>query len=625
MSGLCGFVACGGKEIPKTALIRRMCGALARRGPDEEDIYISPGIGLGYLHLASSGCMQPLSDASGRFVIVHDGHIANGPQLRQELEFQGAVFHTSSGAEVLLHGLIRHGINFLHSVNGVFAFALWDAEESKLLLARDRFGVKPLYWSFLPGRGVLFGSEASAIIAVEQDCARLDMHALGLYLALSYIPGEQSIYSPIKRLLPGFSITVKGGGEPETSAWWDLAANWGKVPPCKEDEALEYFTELFDDAVRLRLGADTSVGALLSSGIDSASVVSSMTRYMPGVRTFSAAFRDRSHNEAPQAAECAKFLGTQHIELLVDDSAERILLELSEQLDEPFADTSIIPMHILCAKTKEHVNIVLTGDGGDELLAGYTTLRADALYPWIRRLPAGVVSALRFAAGMVPEHHAKVSFSYKLKQFLGAYPKSVEDAHAWWRMLFSPERLQALFPLLPHADAAFMPFREAYGRGESLSRQDRFLLTDYCTWLPFDCATKADRASMNNGLEIRSPFLDHRLVEFCTALPPHWKRIGDKGKIILYKAMRDRVPAQVLQRRKLGFNAPVSAWLVGQWRQLAEDMFSDGNLKQYAFLHAPTIRTLWREHACEGKDHGFRLFTILMFLLWLQKHDMQVH
>ena len=622
MCGICGYSLAG--ATPPQELVARMCARLARRGPDAQGVHCAPGIGLGHTRLCvidlTTGA-QPMHSADGRHSIVFNGEIYNYRELRAELEQLGRVFRTDSDTEVLLHALITWGPDALHRCNGMFALALWDAQERSLLLARDRLGVKPLYWARTPQGGLLFASELSAIAASGLVPAQRNDDALLSLLNVGYILGEHAILQGVQRLAPGHTLHF-ADGHVRLSCWWDLAHAW-KNAPCPVQSDAEYtaeFQALLDDCVRVRLKSDVPLGAFLSGGVDSSAVAASMRRAAPEVFTFTMAFADPRFDESPQAAKVASLLGVRHQSDIADADCCGVLLDLAEHLDEPFADTSIIPTHMLCRMARQHITVALSGDGGDELLAGYVTLHADALFPHLKRLPKPLWALLAGFSRLLPDIRGKVSFTYKLRQFLAAYPLSPQDAHAWWRMLFSGEQIARLLPQYAHtAEQVFAPFRAAWDASQGLALEDRFLFMDYKTWLLDDILYKADRASMQHGLEVRSPFLDYRLVEYCAGLPARLKRQGRQGKILLKRATEQRIPKDILYAPKRGFNAPVAQWLCGPWRELAENAFHPASLAACG-LDPALPRQCWQEHLAGQRDHGFRLFAVFMYVLWAQRH-----
>lgn len=622
MCGICGYALPG--HTPPESLLRDMCVPLARRGPDAEGVYCAPGIGLGHRRLTvldTVGGAQPMRDPSGRFALICNGEIYNHRSVREDLEALGHVFHTRSDTEVLLHACMQWGQEALARCNGMFALAFWDAAEQRLLLARDRLGVKPLYWARCPRGGLLFASELTAVMAAGRLTGTLHIPALQGYLNLGYVLGEQSIMEGVFRLSPGHALTFRNG-ETRIRQWWNLADVWRNAPRPERslEEHREAFQALLDDSVRLRLESDVPLGAFLSGGLDSCAVVAAMRQAAPDVCAFTMAFDDPNFNEGPQAERVARFLGVRHMAAVADAQAQAVLPSIATRLDEPFADTSIIPTYMLCAAAHRRITVALSGDGGDELLAGYVTLHADALFPWLRALPRPLARMLCGAAHLLPDIRGKVSFTYKLKQFLAAYPLKPQDAHAWWRMLFSGEQVARLLPgSAAHvAERLFAPFRAAWAASEGLNMLDRFLYVDYMTWLPDDILFKADRASMRHGLEVRSPFLDYRLVTFCAGLPPECKRRGRHGKILLREATARRVPRDILAAPKRGFNAPVSHWLCGLWRDMAEEAFAQEALES-CVIAPELIRRCWKEHASGHRDHGFRLFAVLMYMLWARR------
>ena len=598
-----------------------MCQSLVHRGPDYSGIYTAPGVGLGHRRLKVIDLpadRQPMTDSSGRYTLALDGEIYSYAELRQALAQAGYVFSSRSGTEVLLYGLIDHGLDFLHRVNGMFAFALWDDREKELLLVRDRFGVKPLYWAVWEG-GLVFASEASSIMASGFLPPVLNQASRSLFLALSYIPGENSIFAGVKRLPPGSWLRFSAGRGLQTGTWWEAIEYWrrGREAGLSITDWRTAFRDILEDAVSSRMVSDVPLGVLLSGGLDSAVVAALMRRAGPEVNAFTMAFADPSHNEAPQAKATAKALDLRYFEELADLSAPEALADLAASLDEPFADTSIIPIDALCRLARRQATVVLSGDGADELLAGYITLQADEIYGRLLKFPPGLVLGLRRLVNLLPDSRRKVNIVFRLKQFLAAYPRDEAMAHASWRLLFYPEALRELFPETDDVADVFSPFLKAWDEAADLPRLDRLLYVDYKTWLPDDILVKTDRASMRHGLELRSPFLDYRLFNLCAGLPAGFKRNGGQGKMILRQYAAALLPRCVLHRPKRGFNTPVADWLSGSWRGLAEQEFTMASLEGCGLRPEP-VRKMWAEHLRERKNHGFQLFNIIMYCLWFK-------
>lgn len=620
MCGICGCVLADPRGVADRGALRRMCAAIRHRGPDEAGIFVLPGMGFGHQRLKIIDLVsgqQPMTDEGERHALVYNGEIYNYRELRSDLEREGYVFRTHSDTEVLFQGLVRHGLGFVPRLNGMFAFAFWDTAKKELLLVRDRFGIKPLYWSLQPGLGLVFASEASALRASGLLPCEVAPESLAFYLGLSYIPGERSIYRGVNRLQPGCWLRYTAASGMTEGKWWDLAREWEnglRAAGAGRDWEEEFF-DLILDAVKIRMQSDVPLGAFLSSGVDSSTIVALMKRHSPATCAFTMGFQEASHDESALAAETARLLGVRHYVESAELNATEVLLELARQLDEPFADTSLLPMYMLCENARKHVTVALTGDGADELLGGYVTLQADALYAKLRFLPASLLALVRKAVEALPETHKKLDLAYKLKQFFRAFPRPAEEAHASWRMLFQPETLAGICSRGELAQELFTPFLTAWNEAQGLPRLDRLLYVDYKTWLADDILVKADRASMLHALELRSPFLDWRLFRLCAGMPADLKRQGRKGKIILKRVAERLLPPSVLERPKQGFNAPVARWFLTQWRPLAEEYLTPAHLES-AGLNPRIIGTLWQEHRSGKRNHGFRLYPVLLYLLW---------
>jgi asparagine synthase (glutamine-hydrolysing) len=620
MCGICGFAPFDAQRKPDERLIWRMCAPLISRGPDDAGVFTGGGVGLGHRRLSVIDLQtgsQPMSDASGRYTIVFNGEIYNYEALRRDLAKRHS-FLTTSDTEVLLYGLIDGGVEFLGKTNGMFAFGLWDAKERSLLIGRDRFGVKPLYFATAAGQGLLFASEASAIEASNLMSNAIDRQTLALFLAWSYIPNDRSIFIGVEKL-PAGSWLKWSGGRIERGVWWDLSAKWQSAQANAIDRSAqewrEEFGRLLSDAVKIRLKSDVPLGAFLSGGLDSAAIAALMKRHTAQVNTFTIAFADKSHNEAPLARQSAEAIGTTHREQLVNVSGADRLLSIAATLDEPFADTSIVPTHALCQTAKQFVTVALSGDGADELLGGYVTHQADAIYGRVSLLPSAMLKASRWAVNLLPDNHRKLNAAFKLKQFFAAYPRPAAQAHACWRLLFYPDALGSLLLDFDRSLNIFASFEAAYDEAQLLPSLDRFLFVDYKTWLIGDVLTKSDRAGMRHGLEVRSPYMDYRLFELCAAMPASLKRHGRASKVVLREFVREILPPFVTSRPKRGFNAPVAQWLCNEWRDISETAFQSGAVES-AGLSSEFVGKLWREHKSGAKNHGFRLFNILSYLLW---------
>lgn len=631
MCGIYGVILPDPAQALAPQVLEDMGSALRYRGPDAEGLWSAPGVWLGHRRLKIidlEGGVQPMADPQGQVVLSYNGEVYNFLELRRELREAGAVLRTRSDTEVILQGYLHWGLGVLDRIVGMYAFAIWDGRSRTLLLARDRLGVKPLYWAELPGGGLVFASELKAILASGLVARRVDFQAAARYCAFGYVMGEESMVEGVRRLPAAATLTWQNGRVLGIKPYWDMARLWreARQSPLHGREIQEAFQAGLEQATVQRMVSDVPLGAFLSGGLDSSAVAALMRRHSQEVRTYSIGFRYASFDESGYARQTAAALGCRHFDQIVDCRDPALLLEIVSRLDEPFADTSILPTYALCRMARRQVTVALSGDGADELLAGYVTHLANRYYGLYRRLPAPLAGALRALAGLWPDSRRKVNLVFKAKQFLGAHPRSPAEAHGWWRTICPPEALRRLLPGAGEGlPDIYAPFRQAYARAQGLAELDRFLYIDYQTWLVDDILVKADRASMNHGLEIRSPFLDTRLVELMMRAPPACKLSGRTTKVLLRQCARAWLPAAVLKRRKAGFNAPVAQWLCEAWRELAEEAFGHVLPVHMPGLDGAWLRGRWSEHLSGRRDHGYGLFALLVLALWLRENRLTVH
>ncbi len=623
MCGICGIAHPHRDHKPDNDLLERMTQSLAHRGPDESGTVLTPHVSLGHRRLSvidlATG-QQPMEEPERNLLLSYNGEIYNFRDLRKELIAEGIPFRTDSDTEVLLLGFAHWGMaRLLQKIVGMYAFALWDGREHRLYLVRDRLGVKPLYWCTDADGTLYFASELRALRLTPAVEDSLNDTAAFHYFNLGYVVGQEAIIQGVHQLAPGTCLTWQPGAPPRVEDYWNLAEVWtqrqeGTSRP--EQEYYEEFSALLQQTIGERLLSEVPLGAFLSGGLDSSLICAGIRQQQTSLKTFSMGFEERSYSELPWATLVANDLGTDHQEAIVACEDPDLLLQVASHLDEPFADTSILPTWVLCREARTHLTVALSGDGGDELLAGYTTHAADKLHGVARHLPRPALTMANALIQGLPDSRAKVGTLFKLKQFLAGAHRDACDAHASWRMLQSRDNLRAL--ILPEAwdDTfdAFAPFREVYDQVPHLNPLDRMLYVDYKTWLANDILVKVDRASMAHGLEVRSPFLDHRLVEFCAGMPPALKLRGFRGKHIMRKVAEGHVPDAVIRRKKAGFNSPVSHWIAGPWRDLVQDTLLGHDAP--ALLQKERTRALIDEHMAGKRDHGFRLFALLMFALW---------
>jgi asparagine synthase (glutamine-hydrolysing) len=624
MCGIAGELRLDAGERADARRVRAMCAAMVHRGPDSFGEHTDGEVALGMRRLAIvdvAGGLQPLGNEDGTVQVVCNGEIYNAPQLARDLEARGHRLRTRSDVEVIAHLYEERGLDVAEALDGMFAFALWDATRRRLVLGRDRLGIKPLYVAEV-GRRLLFGSEAKCLLAGGFE-PEIDRQSLHDYLTLGYVAGPASIFAGARQLPPGCVLIAEPGRPIRTQAYWSLA---GHVAPDDGRPASVWereFLQTLRDAVASHLMADVPLGVFLSGGLDSGSIVALMHELgVHPIRTFTIDFEEQSFSEATLARQVAARYGTEHHELVVRPDAARLLPTLVRHFDEPYADDSAIPVYYLSELARRHVKVVLSGEGGDEMLAGYDTYRARRLASWYARLPralgAGFVPTV---VRHLPVSHAKVSFDYKAKRFVtGAYLPPAAG-HLWWKTVFGEDAKAALYgdgvepgslePTQRLYDAAY-----AESDGGDL---DRLQYLDAQIYLPADILVKADRMSMAHSLEARVPFLDRRLVEFCRRLPPRMRLRGLTSKYVLRNAMRDRLPAAVTQGRKRGFSAPMPAWFAGALREYTGDMLSPSRLRRQGIFEPAAVWRYIDEHATRRVDHSRQLLTLLVFSVWYEE------
>jgi asparagine synthase (glutamine-hydrolysing) len=627
MCGITGIADLGGPVRPE--VLRRMTNTLRHRGPDEESYHIpvpaagGAAVGFGFRRLAIIdllGGRQPMCNEDGAIWIVCNGEIYNHADLRLELEAKGHTFRTHSDVEPLLHLYEEHGADCLAKVNGMFALAIWDAQNQTLFLARDRLGKKPLYYRHTPAR-LIFGSEVKALLT-HPDCPReLDARNLSKYLAYEYVPSPHCIFKGIHKLPAGHWLTWKNG-QTRLGRYWDLKFSSGPDGR-SENEIAGELRERLKESVRRRLISDVPLGVFLSGGIDSSSVVAMMAELMPPaqIKTFAIGFEEKSFDESGHARRLAGYFGTDHREqILQSKTLLEMLPEVAAFLDEPLADASIIPTYLLSKFTRQHVTVALGGDGGDELFAGYPTFQAHRMagfYKMPRLLHERMIQPL---AECLPVSSDNFSLDFKVKRFLRGMGRRPEIRDQFWMGSFTPaEQRSLLHGPAPEIDAYddVLEAEKNCGSGNSMER----LIYLYCKFYLQDCIlTKVDRASMACSLEVRAPFLDYTFVEFVNAIPFRLKLKGLTAKYILKKAMRDKLPPEILGRGKKGFGIPVAKWFRNGLREPLLDLLSESRIRRQGIFNPAEITRLVDEHLRGTKDNRKQLWTLFMFELWAEHY-----
>lgn len=620
MCGIAGAVWTDPTRVIDPEVLRRMVAALAHRGPDADGFYTDPNAALGHRRLAiiDVACgAQPMANEDDSVWVVFNGEIYNHHELRGELEGRGHRFRTHSDTEVLVHLYEDQGEEAIARLNGMFALAIWDQRQRRLLLARDRMGEKPLVYRHEPGR-LLFASELKALLAVPGLPRRIDPAALDAYLAYQYVPHPRIIFEGYQKLPPGH-LAVYADDRLEVRRYWspDLQS---EVDRPAEEYAQE-LRELLTSAVAMRLESEVPLGAFLSGGIDSSIIVGLMSKQMDRpVRTFSIGFPVRQYDETHYARLVARRHGTLHEEFRVEPDAIESLPKLVWHYDEPFADSSALPTWYLSQLTRRHVTVALTGDGGDELFAGYDRYRAVRLAAGLDRLgPLRRLLAARFWQRL-PASPRQKSLLRRIKRFSQSLAMPPARRYFEWISIFGQARRAALYSesflaALPEGDPLdFLASHAALAAGRD--PVTRFSLADALTYLPGDLMTKVDIAAMAHGLETRPPFLDHRVVELAARMPVRLKFRGGKGKRILLDTFADLLPPEIQTRKKMGFGVPLDHWFRGPLAEFTRSVLLDRRTLDRGLFREEAVRELVESHLAGRFDHSARLWSLLVLEMW---------
>jgi asparagine synthase (glutamine-hydrolysing) len=620
MCGIAGILSSDGLDASAPDYAVRMRDVLTHRGPDGAGLWVDDYVALAHRRLSIidlSGGAQPLSNETGTVWLTFNGEIYNHADLRRQLEAKGHRYRTHSDTETIVHAYEEWGDECVTHFRGMFAFALWDAPKRRLLLARDRLGIKPIYYAELPGGGLVFGSEIKAVLehpGVPRDW-RPD--AVDSYLTLLYVPAPDTIYDAVKKL-PAGHVLVAENGRTRLRQYWDLQFT-GDGDDAREEEYLDELDSLLRESVKLRLISDVPLGAFLSGGIDSTAVVAYMVETSDApVHTTSVGFDERAYDELEHAGVVARHLGCQHHPQVVTPAIVDLLPRLAWHLDEPFADSSAVPTYYVSAAARQSVTVALSGDGGDELWAGYTRHRVERLE-----------SRARNALGAAAPHAGRLAH---------ALPLSVKGARALRHLALEPAAACAVKHAYSHFEAdarrqlysadfaqqmagadSLAPFKGAYAACQSPDSLDRTMYVDVKTYLVDDILTKVDKMSMAVSLEARVPLLDHKLLEFAARVPSSLKLRGRTSKYLLRRLLQRRVPQSILERRKRGFEAPIGEWLRGPLAPMTWELLHDGRLASRGLFRPAEVQRLWQEHKTGRVDHRHRLWQLLMLELWFRQ------
>ncbi|HXY34702.1 MAG TPA: asparagine synthase (glutamine-hydrolyzing) [Planctomycetaceae bacterium] len=622
---MCGIFGIVGRTAEE-ALVRSWIDVMRHRGPDAAGVYCAENIVLAHRRLSivdtRASADQPFWDPSGQTAVVFNGEIYNCRELRRHLESAGHIFRTSGDTEVLLYGYIEWGAAVVERLNGMFAFALYDATEQSLFLGRDRLGKKPLFLAHLADGALAFASELKPLLACGLVDTRVDPHAIVDYLRLNYVLSPRTMLQAVTQLSPGCCGLYRHHAW-RTRRYWDLADHIlaPKIEPQSARAATGEFDALLADATRIRLYSDVPLGAFLSGGVDSSTVVGMMRRFRGGeLFTYSVEFAAAAYDESHYSRLASRHFQTRHHPEQIGEPVADELPEFARLMDVPLGDDSSIAMFQLARHARRSVTVCLTGDGADELFAGYATYQADRLKRWINRLRLPIGGVLDALIALSFERGAKLGRKFRWQQFRRGLALSPADAHYLWREINSTGKLSGnLAQSLDGAVRDYRPldvFREHFNRVRDADWLDRFLYVDCCTWLVDDILTKVDRTSMAASLECRSPFLDHRVVEFAARLPQPFKLSLFQGKQAVRALARRLMPRAIVDRRKSGFNSPTDVWMRGTLRAMVQDVLSSGRLESLGLPWKGGIEPLWRQFLRGERRHQYSLWGLFMLGLW---------
>ncbi|MEK6531513.1 MAG: asparagine synthase (glutamine-hydrolyzing) [Deltaproteobacteria bacterium] len=628
MCGISGFVTSEGRDINRQDALKSMASLLRHRGPDETNFYVDPaGISgaprayLGHNRLRiidlTASASQPMPNEARDCWIVFNGEIYNYTELKTELKARGHVFRSNSDTEVIIHGYEEYGDDVVTRIDGMFAFAIWDSTKKRMLLARDRTGKKPLYYAH-SSREFTFASEIKSIISCPWIEKKVLLDGIVEYLTLGYVLAPKTMYEGIQELPPATRLVLENGFLKGPEKFWDLKIDSRQEFMKTEDEAAEDIRRLLTGAVEKRLASEVPLGAFLSGGIDSSIIVAIMSRLLKTpVRTFSIGFgEDASFDETRYAEIASRRFSTRHTTFRVNVDAASILEKLLWHHDQPYGDSAAIPTYLVCSLARRHVTVALNGDGGDEVFAGYDRFRA-ALFA--QNTPEFMFRVARVVGRFLPAGYGYYNLRRRLLRFAGRQNNNASGGNRAfkrfleWISIFSEDMLSMLLKDYAGGDPL-----NGFAQKNSRPLLDRLLDFNFHTYLPYDLNAKMDRMSMAASLETRSPFLDTALIEYAAKLPARLKIRGRVTKHILRKAFRDQIPAEILKRPKHGFGMPLGLWFKGALGGMFKDIVLTSRAESAAYLNADFLEKIFNEHQKGVSDHGYRLWTVLQFEMWLK-------
>lgn len=622
MCGICGIYTIK-KDIPvEYALLEKMCQALIHRGPDDQGIYIDDSFAIGMRRLSIidvEGGHQPMHNEDKSIWVVYNGEIYNFKELKETLKSYGHQFATNCDTEVIVHAYEQFGISFVEHFNGMFSFALCDKKKDQIIIVRDRMGIKPLFY-YHDSKRLVFASEIKSILQDTTVPTEIDYGAIDQYFSFKYIRPPRTIYMHIRAVLPGTMLIFSCSGK-RMVAYWDIpqvSTNTIYSETVYQEKLLEILT----NAVKKRLISDVPLGAFLSGGIDSSTVVGLMSKEgrIP-VKTFSFGFDDKSYNELPYARIVSKKFNTQHKEFVLKPDIEDTLLHIIRYLDQPLADSSIIPTYLISRATREHVKVALSGDGGDELFAGYDHYKADRLNVLCNKVPYALKKSIWSIITSLKPSKNKKGMINMLQRFIeGTLHQPSLQHMRWMKYIFDEDKYRLYTPEFIQRINREHPDQDLFELFQRLKGKDRLaaqLYIDLKVWLPHDILIKVDLMSMANSLEVRVPFLDHEFVEFVATIPSSLKMKKFQAKYILKNAMRNILPDEIISRNdKQGFSIPVNQWLRTSLKNMLLDTLTKNNIESTHYFNHKYIQQLINEHIKGTRNHGHILWALLVFFLW---------
>lgn len=624
MCGIVGFVSKNSNSADRS-ILEKMNAAITHRGPDDDGFYLNEGVALGMRRLSIidlAGGKQPIHNADKTKWIVFNGEIYNYRELRDDLEKRGHRFYTNSDTEAIIHLYDEYGADCLEHLRGMFAIAIWDTADKSLFLARDRVGKKPLLYSHQSNGDLIFGSEFQAILKHPDISREVDLQAIDSYMSYLCVPAPQTAFKQIRKLEPGHWLRWKGGSV-ETKRYWQ--PDFSCKIKISEEDAINETTRILRESTKLRMISEVPLGAFLSGGVDSSIIVALMAQESSQpVKTFSIGFEEQDFSELKYARRVAEHIGAEYNEFIVRPNAMEVIPTLVEHYGEPYADSSAIPTYYVAKETSKHVTVALNGDGGDESFAGYERYAAMQMAETYKRIPQKLRKLfVEKAVNLLPTSELKRSRFRDAKRFIQAANLPETERYFRWMSTFNRDAKFDLYTddfassVAEQNPSEYMDRWFAKANGSGLL--DAALMTDQMTYLPNDLLVKVDIASMANSLEARSPFLDHKLIEFAASLPEDLKMRRFQTKSLLKKAAARLVPKEVIYRRKMGFGVPIGKWFREDMKDFVKSvLLSESSLKR-GIVKPQMLERLVVEHTNAERDHAFQLWTLLMLELWFQK------